>query len=226
MAVDAAIAGRLSKEDLNVLGRMVLAVMREDYSALVDAVIRAGWNTAPIDRPRFERAVIDIVEPVRSAQLDQLEFAPLVMKLFDMARHYQIEMPVQYILLMKTLVHIEGLGRSIYPQLDIWSTGRPLLEAWMLAEYGPSATLKNYRIACRNGPPSYPRCLICCATAWKACASCPTSRTAWKPASNRPCYATATSCLSAWRGWAVPAPPCGWQRPISAGPWPLAPCCW
>jgi len=143
MAVDAAIAGRLSKEDLNVLGRMVLGVMREDYSALVDAVIRAGWNTAPIDRPRFERAVIDIVEPVRSAQLDQLEFAPLVMKLFDMARHYQIEMPVQYILLMKTLVHIEGLGRSIYPQLDIWSTGRPLLEAWMLAEYGPSATLKK-----------------------------------------------------------------------------------
>ena len=122
---------------------MVLAVMREDYSALVDAVIRAGWNTAPIDRSRFERAVIDIVEPVRSAQLDQLEFAPLVMKLFDMARTYHIEMPVQYILLMKTLVHIEGLGRSIYPQLDIWSTGRPLLEAWMLAEYGPSATLKK-----------------------------------------------------------------------------------
>jgi ubiquinone biosynthesis protein len=65
------------------------------------------------------------------------------MKLFDMARTYHIEMPVQYILLMKTLVHIEGLGRSIYPQLDIWSTGRPLLEAWMLAEYGPSATLKK-----------------------------------------------------------------------------------
>ncbi len=143
MAVDAAIAGRLSKEDLNILGRMVLAVMREDYSGLVDAVIRAGWNRAPIDRPRFERAVIDLVEPVRSAQLDQLEFAPLVMKLFDLARNYHIEMPVQYILLMKTLVHIEGLGRSIYPQLDIWNTGRPLLEAWMMAEYGPSATLKK-----------------------------------------------------------------------------------
>ncbi|EKF76125.1 ubiquinone biosynthesis protein [Alcanivorax hongdengensis A-11-3] len=143
MAVDAAIAGRLSKDDLNVLGRMVLAVMREDYSALVDAVIRAGWNTSPIDRPRFERAVVDLVEPVRSAQLDQLEFAPLVMKLFDLARTHHIEMPVQYILLMKTLVHIEGLGRSIYPQLDIWNTGRPLLEAWMLAEYGPSATLKK-----------------------------------------------------------------------------------
>ena len=87
--------------------------------------------------------MLDMVAPVRSAQLDQLEFAPLVMKLFDMARTYHIEMPVQYILLMKTLVHIEGLGRSIYPQLDIWNTGRPLLEAWMLAEYGPSATLKK-----------------------------------------------------------------------------------
>ncbi|MCH8542564.1 MAG: ubiquinone biosynthesis protein UbiB [Alcanivorax sp.] len=143
LAVDCAIAGHLSKDDLDVLGRMVLAVMREDYTTLVDVVIRAGWTTVPVDRHRFERAVRSIVEPIRTMPLDQLEFAPLVMKLFDMARGFHIEAPVQYILLMKTLVHIEGLGRSIYPQLDIWATGRPLLESWMMDNYGPSATLRK-----------------------------------------------------------------------------------
>ncbi|MBM1143930.1 ubiquinone biosynthesis protein UbiB [Alcanivorax sp. ZXX171] len=145
MAVDCAIAGRLSKQDLNVLGRMVLAVMREDYPALVDLVIRAGWARGPVDRHRFEQAVTELIEPVRGASLESLEFAPLILKLFDLARDYHIEAPVQYILLMKTLVHIEGLGRSIYPRLDIWTTGRPLLERWMMEEYGPTATARKLR---------------------------------------------------------------------------------
>ena len=143
MAIDCAIAGRLSKTDLNILGRMVLAVMREDYNSLIDTVIRAGWAQAPVDRQRFERDVVALVEPVRNADLSEIEFAPMVMQLLDLARSYKIKMPVQYVLLIKTLVHIEGLGRSIYPRLDIWSTGRPLVEAWMVAEYGPSATLQK-----------------------------------------------------------------------------------
>lgn len=145
LAVDCAIAGRLSQHDLSVLGRMVLAVMREDYPSLVDQVIRAGWTRGPIDRQRFEQDVVAIIEPVRSASLEQLEFAPLVLSIFDLARTYHIEAPVQYILLMKTLVHIEGLGRSIYPQLDIWTVGRPLLEHWMLEAYGPTATIRKLR---------------------------------------------------------------------------------
>ena len=145
IAVDCAIAGRLSKEDLHVLGRLALLVMRRDYGGMVDVVIRAGWTTVPVDRSRFQRAVEEIVEPIMSMPLDQLEFAPLVMKLFDTARGFHIEAPVQYILLLKTLVHIEGLGRSIYPQLDIWTLGRPMLESWMLEQYGPSATLKKFQ---------------------------------------------------------------------------------
>jgi ubiquinone biosynthesis protein len=143
IAVDCAIAGRLSKQDLDVLGRLALLVMRRDYGGMVDLVIRAGWTTVPVDRSRFQRAMEEIVEPIMSMPLDQLEFAPLVMKLFDTARGFHIEAPVQYILLMKTLVHIEGLGRSIYPQLDIWTLGRPMLESWMLEQYGPTATLKK-----------------------------------------------------------------------------------
>lgn len=145
MAVDCAIAGRLSRQDLSILGRMVLAVMREDYPSLVEQVIRAGWTSGPIDRQRFEQDVTAIIEPVRASSLEQLEFGPLVLRIFDLARTYHIEAPVQYILLMKTLVHIEGLGRSIYPRLDIWTVGRPLLERWMLEEYGPTATVNKLR---------------------------------------------------------------------------------
>ncbi|PKM21569.1 MAG: ubiquinone biosynthesis protein UbiB, partial [Gammaproteobacteria bacterium HGW-Gammaproteobacteria-14] len=136
---------RLSKEDLHVLGRLALLVMRKDYGAMVDVVIRAGWTTVPVDRHRFQRAIEEIVGPMMSMPLDQLEFAPLVMKLFDTARGFHIEVPVQYILLLKTLVHIEGLGRSIYPQLDIWTLGRPMLESWMMEQYGPTATLKKFQ---------------------------------------------------------------------------------
>ena len=143
MAVDCAIVGRLSEQDLHLLGRLALMVMRQDFAGMVDLVIRAGWTTAPVERHRFEKAIREIVEPIFSMPLDQLEFAPLVMKLFDTARRFHIEAPLQYILLLKTLVHVEGLGRSIYPQLDIWQSGRPMLEAWMMEQFGPMATMKK-----------------------------------------------------------------------------------
>lgn len=143
LTIDCAIAGRLSREDLHVLGRLALLVMRKDYASMVDVVIRAGWTTAPIERHRFQRAIEEIVGPIMSQPLDQLEFAPLVVKLFDTARYFHIEAPVQYVLLLKTLVHIEGLGRSIYPELDIWTLGRPMLERWIMEQYGPTATLKK-----------------------------------------------------------------------------------
>lgn len=143
MAIDCAIAGRLSQRDLMLLGKLVLAVMREDFEDLTNTVIRAGWSTAPIDAVKFERAIRRMLQPILSQPLDELEFAPLVVQIFDTARRFHIQAPLQYILLLKTLVHIEGLGRSIYPKLDIWSIGRPLLEERMLEIFGPAATLKK-----------------------------------------------------------------------------------
>ena len=143
LGVDIAIVGRLSRQDLHLLGRLALMVMREDFPGIVDLVIRAGWTTGPVDRHALQERVRELVEPLISMPLDQLEFAPMVLRLFDTAREFHIEAPVQYVLLLKTLVHVEGLGRSIYPQLDIWTTARPMLEAWMLEEFGPAATLKK-----------------------------------------------------------------------------------
>ena len=144
-SVDAAIVGRLSPDDLHLLGRLALMVMREDFAGMVELIIRAGWTTRPVDRQELEKALRELVEPILSQPLDQLEFAPLVMQLFDTARSFHIEAPTQYILLLKTLIHVEGLGRAIYPGLDIWTLGRPKLEAWMLEQYGPSATMKKLR---------------------------------------------------------------------------------
>lgn len=145
IAVDCAIAGQLSRQDLHMLGRLALMVIRQDYGGMVALVIRAGWARSDVDRERLRKALESLIDPVFAMPLDQLEFAPLVMKLFDTARTYHIEAPLQYILLVKTLVHIEGLGRSIYPQLDIWEVGKPLLEQWMLDEFGPVATMKKLR---------------------------------------------------------------------------------
>ena len=143
LGVDIAIVGRLGQQDLHLLGRLALMVMRQDFAGMVDLVIRAGWTTGPVDRHALQERVRELVEPLVSMPLDQLEFAPMVLRLFDTAREFHIEAPVQYILLLKTLVHVEGLGRSIYPQLDIWTSARPMLEAWMLEQFGPAATLKK-----------------------------------------------------------------------------------
>lgn len=143
MSIDTAICGHLSESDLLVLGRLVLSVIRRDYATLVDLVIRARWCRPDIDRYRFEQRLEQLVSPMLDQPLDQLEFAPLVLKLLDTAREYHVEAPTQYMLLLKTLIHVEGLGNQIYPELDIWQTAKPFLESWMMDTFGPMATLKK-----------------------------------------------------------------------------------
>lgn len=143
MSIDCAIAGHLSERDLLLLGRLVLSVVRRDYAQLVDLVVRARWCRPDIDRYRFEQRLKQLVDPLLSQNMANLEFAPLVLKLLDTAREYHVEAPTQYMLLLKTLIHVEGLGQQIYPELDIWSTARPFLENWMLERFGPMATFKK-----------------------------------------------------------------------------------
>jgi ubiquinone biosynthesis protein len=143
MSIDCAIYGHLSERDLLLLGRLVLSVVRRDYATLVDLVVRAGWCAPDIDRYRFEQRLKRLVDPLLSQTMANLEFAPLVVKLLDTAREYHVEAPTQYMLLLKTLIHVEGLGQQIYPELDIWATAKPFLETWMLERFGPVATLKK-----------------------------------------------------------------------------------
>lgn len=143
ISIDTAICGHLSERDLLLLGRLVLSVVRRDYAQLVDLVIRARWCAPNIDRYRFEQRLKLLVDPLLTQSLANLEFAPLVVKLLDTAREYHVEAPTQYMLLLKTLIHVEGLGQQIYPELDIWATAKPFLENWMLERFGPIATFKK-----------------------------------------------------------------------------------
>lgn len=143
ISIDTAICGHLSEKDLLLLGRLVLSVVRRDYNALVDLVVRAGWCPPNIDRYRFQQQLTKLVDPLLERSLVDLEFAPLVLKLLDTAREFHVKAPLQYMLLLKTLIHVEGLGQQIYPELDIWETARPFLENWMNERFGPAATAKK-----------------------------------------------------------------------------------
>src|SRR5699024_12837314 len=99
MAIDPAIVGRLSQADLLLLGKLVLAVMREDFEELTNTVIRAGWSTAPIDAVKFERAIRRMIQPMLSQPLDELEVAPLVLQIFDTEGRFHIYARLYYILL-------------------------------------------------------------------------------------------------------------------------------
>lgn len=143
ISIDTAICGHLSEKDLLLLGRLVLSVIRRDYALLVDLVVRAGWCAPTIDRYRFQQQLTKLVDPLLEQSLANLEFAPLVLKLLDTAREFHVKAPLQYMLLLKTLIHVEGLGQQIYPELDIWETARPFLENWMTERFGPAATAKK-----------------------------------------------------------------------------------
>lgn len=143
VAIDCAIAGSLSRADQLLLARLTLALIQRDWPRLVRLVDNDGWLPAGTDLAAFARDVETIAAPVMDRPIAEVAFAPTVLKLFALARQYHITAPVQLMLLIKTLAHIEGLGRRLYPQLDIWRLGRPLLEEWLYAQFSPQAVAKD-----------------------------------------------------------------------------------
>ncbi|MFZ5757335.1 MAG: AarF/UbiB family protein [Pseudomonadota bacterium] len=143
LAIDCAIAGSLTRADQLLLARLTLALIQRDWQRLVRLVDEAGWLPAGTDTTAFARDVETIATPVMDRPIAEVAFAPTVLKLFALARQYHIEAPVQFMLLIKTLAHVEGLGRRLYPQLDIWRLGRPLLEEWLYAQFSPQAIARD-----------------------------------------------------------------------------------
>src|SRR5699024_7880941 len=112
MAIDCAIAGRLSQADLMLLGKLVLAVMREDFEELTNTVIRAGWSTAPIDAVKFERAIRRMIQPMLSQPLDELEFALLCLRFFVTRGGFLLKAPWHFILRFRPLVSLKACDRA------------------------------------------------------------------------------------------------------------------
>ncbi|MBP8852150.1 MAG: 2-octaprenylphenol hydroxylase [Moraxellaceae bacterium] len=143
IALDIAIVGQLSREDQLTVARLALALFSRDYSEIIRVAHRAGWLPPGANLNQLTSEVARIIAPILEKPIDQIQFGPTLLAILDMAREHHLEIPVQLVLLIKTLVHVEGLGRSLYPALDIWTLGKPLLTRWLKERVGPAALMKR-----------------------------------------------------------------------------------
>ncbi|ENU43848.1 2-octaprenylphenol hydroxylase [Acinetobacter seifertii] len=143
IALDCAIMGELSKHDQMTIARMLLAVMNSNFMQLIQIVHQAGWIPPGTDQDALSREMRRTVGPMVSKPMDQLDFAGILIQVMDIARRFHLEIPPQLMLLLKTLVHVEGLGTDLYPQLDIWKLAKPILTEWVKANMNPVKNIKE-----------------------------------------------------------------------------------
>ncbi len=144
-AVDFGIVGTLSPEDQRYLAENFLAFFDRDYHRIAKLHLDSGWVPAGTRVDQLETAIRTVCEPIFNKPLAEISFAQLLMRLFRVAQRFDVEIQPQMILLHKTLFNIEGLGRQLYPQLDLWKTAHPVLKRWMDEQVGGRAMLKDLR---------------------------------------------------------------------------------
>ena len=144
-AVDFGIVGTLSPEDQRYLAENFLAFFDRDYQRIAKLHLDSGWVPAETRVDQLETAIRTVCEPIFNKPLAEISFAQLLMRLFRVAQRFNVEIQPQMILLHKTLFNIEGLGRQLYPQLDLWKTAHPVLKQWMQEQVGPKAMLNDLR---------------------------------------------------------------------------------
>ena len=144
-AVDFGIVGSLSPEDQRYLAENFLAFFDRDYHRIAKLHLDSGWVPAGTRVDQLEAAVRTVCEPIFNKPLAEISFAQVLMRLFRVAQRFDVEIQPQMILLHKTLFNIEGLGRQLYPQLDLWETAHPVLRQWMDEQVGGRAMLKDVR---------------------------------------------------------------------------------
>ncbi|MCH7981471.1 MAG: ubiquinone biosynthesis regulatory protein kinase UbiB [Proteobacteria bacterium] len=144
-AVDFGIVGTLSPEDQRYLAENFLAFFDRDYHRIAKLHIDSGWVPEGTRIDQLETAVRTVCEPIFNKPLSEISFAQVLMRLFRVARRFNVEIQPQMILLHKTLFNIEGLGRELYPELDLWKTAHPVLKKWMADRVGPAAIISDIR---------------------------------------------------------------------------------
>jgi len=145
IAVDFGIMGTLTKNDQRYLAENFLAFFNHDYRRVAELHIDSGWVGSETQIEEFEAAIRTVCEPVFNKPLKEISFAQVLIGLFNTARQFDIEVQPQLVLLQKTLLNIEGLGRQLYPDLDLWQTAKPFLEKWMHSQIGPKAMFKQFK---------------------------------------------------------------------------------
>jgi len=144
-AVDFGIMGTLSERDKLYLAENLMGFFNRDYRAVAEAHVRAGWVNRATRLDEFESAIRAVCEPIFARPISEISFGRLMLRLFQTARQFDMEVQPQLVLLQKTLFNIEGLGRQLYPDLNLWDTAKPYLEQWMRDEFGPRALWRGIR---------------------------------------------------------------------------------
>ena len=145
VAIDCAIVGSLSAEDQYYLARNLLAIFRRDYRQVAELHILAGWVKPDAPLNEVESAVRTVCEPIFQRPLKDISCGQLLVSLFQMARRFDAEVQPSLVLLQKTLLNIEGLGRQLYPDLDLWATAHPFLERWIVQRFEPGQVFKQVK---------------------------------------------------------------------------------
>jgi ubiquinone biosynthesis protein len=145
IGIDFGIMGTLTAADQRYLAENLLAFFHRDYRKVAELHVESGWVPHDTRVEDFEAAIRTVSEPIWEKPISEISFGHFLLRLFQVARRFDMEVQPQLVLLQKTLLNIEGLGRMLYPQLDLWSTAKPFMERWMADQVGPKAFLRRVR---------------------------------------------------------------------------------
>jgi len=145
VALDFGIMGTLTEVDKGYLAQNFLAFFNRDYRRVAQAHLDAGWVPAGTRLDAFEAAIRAVCEPIFARPLKEIYFGRLLLRLFQVSRRFNVEVQPQLVMLQKTLLNIEGLGRELDPDLDLWQTAKPYLERWMSEQVGWRGVLRTLR---------------------------------------------------------------------------------
>ena len=144
-AIDFGIVGTLDPRDQHYLAENFLAFFERNYHRVAALHVESGWVPATTRVDELETAVRTVCEPIFNKPLKDISFAQVLLRLFETARRFEMKVQPQLILLQKTLLNVEGLGRQLYPELDLWNTAQPVLRTWMRERASPRAVLRSLR---------------------------------------------------------------------------------
>jgi len=145
LGVDFGIVGSLNPSDQRYLAENFIAFFNHDYKRVAELHVESGWVPPGTRVDEFEGAIRSVCEPIFNKPLAEISFGMFLVRLFETARRFQMEIQPQLVLLQKTILNVEGLGRQLYPRLDLWQTAKPVLEAWMNERLSARTTLQRLR---------------------------------------------------------------------------------
>ena len=143
IGIDVGIIGTLNSGDKRYLAENFVAFFNRDYLKVAELHVQSGWVPSHVNVEQFEMAIRTVCEPIFNKPLEDISFAQVLIGLFDTARQFEMQVQPQLVLLQKTLLYVEGLGRQLYPKLDLWETAKPFLENWVNEQMGVKALFES-----------------------------------------------------------------------------------